>query len=403
MPFYKYKVINKNFDKEVGTMEATSERQIENILISKGYQIVSIESTFNFDSFKFILNKLGKRTTSKDLVVFFRQFSVLISSSINLSEALRILADQTTKPGFKMVLIEISNDVDSGVRLSDALARHKGIFSEFNISVIRSGETSGKLDESLTYLADEEEKSYEMMRKVRGAMIYPALVIGAMLIVGVLMMIFVVPKLTSIFNEVGGQLPLSTRILIATSDLFVNYWYILLIILIGIILAAKFFLNKPFGKKQIDYIALRLPIFGNIIKKSSIVRFCRSMSTLIVGGVTISNSLKIAKGIVGNEVFKGLINDTIIAVEEGNSISSVFIKSKEIPTMMPKMMQVGERTGKLDFVLLRVADFYSKELDAILDNLMVLLEPIVMIIMGIAVGIMAAAILLPMYNLTNQF
>ncbi|MEI6378623.1 MAG: type II secretion system F family protein [Candidatus Falkowbacteria bacterium] len=402
MPFYKYRVINKNFERESGTTEAANEHQVEATLVSKGYQVIAIEKTLSLEALKYTFRKVFNRVTSRDLVVFFRQFSVLISASINLSEALRILADQTEKPLFKNILVEISNDVDAGVRLSDALTRQKPLFNEFHISVIRSGETSGRLDEALLYLADEEEKTFEMMRKVKGAMIYPALVISAMMVVGVLMMLFVVPKLISIFNEVGGQLPLMTRILIGTSNFFVNYWYILLVLFIAVVFGLKFYLAKPIGKKQFDYLALRVPVLGKIIRLASIIRFCRSMSTLIVGGVTITNSLRIAKGIVGNEVYREIINQTIIEVEEGNSISTVFLHSKDIPVMVPRMMIVGERTGKLDFVLDKIAVFYGKELDAILDNLMVLLEPIIMIVMGIAVGLMATAIIMPMYNLTSQ-
>jgi type IV pilus assembly protein PilC len=403
MPFYKYRIINKNFEREIGTMEAVNERQVEAILLSKGYQVIGIDKTISFDALKYFLRKFFNKVTSRDLVVFFRQFSVLISASINLSEALRILAEQTEKPGFKVILIEISNDVEAGVRMSDALTRQKPVFNDFHISVIRSGETSGKLDESLIYLADEEEKSFEMMRKVKGAMIYPALVITAMFVVGVLMMIFVVPKLVSIFNEVGGQLPFMTQLLITVSGFFVSYWYIILAALIGAIVGVKLYLAKPVGKKQFDMLALKVPVMGKIIKLASIVRFARSMSTLSVGGVTISNSLRIAKGIVGNEVYRELINQTIIEVEEGNSISTVFLHTSAVPVMVPRMMIVGERTGKLDFVLDKIAVFYAKELDAILDNLMVLLEPIIMIIMGIAVGLMAMAIIMPMYNLTSQF
>ena len=403
MPFYRYRVINKNYERESGTTEAANEHQVEATLLSKGYQVIGIDKTFSFGAVKYIFRKVFNRVTSRDLVVFFRQFSVLISASVNLSEALRILSDQTEKALFKSILIEVSNDVEAGVRLSDALSRQRPLFNDFHISVVRSGETSGKLDESLLYLADEEEKSFEMMRKVKSAMIYPALVVSAMAVVGVLMMLFVVPKLVSIFKEVGGQLPLMTRILIAVSNMFVNYWYIMLIILIGVIMGLRFYLAKPIGKKQVDYISLRLPVLGKIIRLASIVRFARSMSTLIVGGVTITNSLRIAKGIVGNEIYRDLINQTIIEVEEGNSISTVFLRSKEIPVMVPRMMMVGERTGKMDFVLDKIAIFYAKELDNILDNLMVLLEPIIMIVMGVAVGLMATAIIMPMYNLTSQF
>lgn len=402
MSFYKYKVVNKDYEKEAGVMEAATLKQVENVLQGRGYQIVAIRKSWTDEIFRLYFNQLFNRVKPKDLVLFFRQFAVLISASITLIQSLRILSEQTENPLMRSILVEISNDVDTGERLSEALGKHKA-FSEFHISVIQSGEKSGKLDESLNYLADEEEKNYDIVKKLKNAMTYPALVVGSMIVVGILMMIFVIPKLVDIFDEVGGELPLMTKILIGTSDFFVHFWWLFILIVIGLVMSARFFAAKPFGRKQIDYVALHLPVFGNIIRHMNIIHFCRSMSTLIVGGVTITNSLKITRGIVTNAVYKELINRTIIEVEQGNSISTVFLNSKEVPMMVPKMMIVGEKTGKLDFVLERLNAFYAKELENTLDNLMVLLEPIIMIIMGVAVGVMAAAIILPMYSLTSQF
>lgn len=403
MPLFKYKVINRDFDKESGTIEAASDKQVESILSNKGYQIISISQSSSSDGLGSFFRGLVGRVTIKQLVVFMRQFSVLISASVPLSQSLHILSEQVEQPALRAVIMEISNNVDAGERLSEAMSKHRNVFSEFHISVVRSGETSGKLDESLIYLADEEEKNYEMVRKLKGAMTYPVIILITMAGVGVAMMIFVVPKLVTIFNEVGGELPIMTRMLIGISDLVLNYWWALLAALLGLALFIKFLTNKPFGKRYIDLALFRIPIFGNIIKKMAMVRFCRTMSTLLVGGVTISNSLKISKGIVGNSVFQDLVTETIAEVEEGNSVSTAFLRSKEIPVMMPKMMMIGEKTGKLDFVLVKIADFYAKELDAILDNLMVILEPVIMVFMGVAVLFMAMAIIMPMYNLTSQF
>jgi len=403
MPFFKYQIINKDYDKEVGTLEALDEKQVEQVLGGRGAQIISIKQVWSLEQARLAVMSIFGHVSTIDLVLFFRQFTVLIEANINLSEALKILSDQTEAYVFRHVIGEISKEVDSGDRLSESMGKHPEVFGEFHISVIRSGESSGKLDEALGYLADEEERNYEIVKKLRGAMTYPIIVMAALIIVGVLMMVLVVPKLVNIFNEVGGELPIMTRILIATSNFFVNYWWFLLIALAGLIITLRLYLKLPFGKRQFDFLVLRLPVAGSLIKKLSIVRFARSLSTLLAGGVTITNSLKIAKGIVGNTLFKDLINDTIIEVEKGNSISSVFLNSPTVPVMVPRMMVVGEKTGKLDFVLQKIADFYGSEVQNMLDNLLVLLEPIIMIFMGIAVGVMAAAIILPMYNLTTQF
>lgn len=403
MPVFKYQIVNKDYEKEIGTMEANDTRQVENILTGRGVQIISISQPFSLPEVGNWFRGAIERVTVRDLVMFFRQFSVLVSANINLSEALKILSEQTESYSLKKVVGDISKEVDSGDRLSDAMMKHKHIFSEFHTSVIRSGESSGKLDESLSYLADEEERNYDIVKKVRGAMTYPIIVMIVMLGVGVMMMLFVIPKLIAIFNEVGGELPLMTRLLIWTSNFLVSYWWIALIVLVGGIMGLRYYLRLPFGKRQFDYLVLSMPVVGDLVKKISIIRFARSLSTLLIGGVTISNSLNIAKGIVGNSLFKDIITETIIEVEKGNSISTVFLTNKQIPVMVPRMMIVGEKTGKLDFILQKIADFYSKEVNNKLDNLMVLLEPIIMIIMGVAVGIMATAIIMPMYNLTSQF
>jgi len=403
MPVFKYQIVNKDYEKEIGTIEAIDARQVENILIGRGVQIISIDQSFSLPDIGNQVRGVFERVSVRDLVMFFRQFAVLVSANINLSEALKILSEQTESYSLKKVVGDISKEVDSGDRLSDAMMKHKHIFSEFHTSVIRSGESSGKLDESLSYLADEEERNYDIVKKVRGAMTYPIIVMVVMLGVGVMMMMFVIPKLISIFNEVGGELPLMTRLLIWTSNFLVSYWWIALLALVGSIMSLRYYLKLPFGKRQFDYLILSIPVVGDLVKKISIIRFARSLSTLLIGGVTISNSLNIAKGIVGNSLFKDIITETIIEVEKGNSISTVFLSNKQIPVMVPRMMIVGEKTGKLDFILQKIADFYSKEVNNKLDNLMVLLEPIIMIIMGVAVGIMATAIIMPMYNLTSQF
>ena len=403
MAFFKFKVINKEYEKEIGTVEAVNEEQAENILTSRGYQIISITKVFSAKVLNKYFNYLFNTVSTKDLVIFFRQFSVLISSNITLTQSLRILSDQVDNPLLKTVLTEISNNVDSGDQLSDAMLKEKRIFSEFHVNVIRSGEKSGKLDESLNYLATEEERIYGIKKKVKGALMYPAIVVSAIIIVGFLMMIFVVPKLISIFAEVGGELPIMTRVLIATSNFIVSYWYVVILAVVAFIVILRLYGKQPWGKKQLDLLVLKLPIVGGIISRMSIIYFSRSMSTLLMGGITVSNSLKVSKGIIKNSIYKDLITKTIVDVEEGNSISGVFAHSEIIPPMVSQMMVIGEKTGKLDYILEKIADFYDKELQNILDNLLVLLEPIIIIIMAVIVGFMAAAIILPMYTLSSQF
>jgi type IV pilus assembly protein PilC len=296
----------------------------------------------------------------------------------------------------------LADEVDSGYRLSDALSKRPTIFSHFYVSVVKSGETSGKLEEVLEYLANEMEKDYDMNNKIKGAMIYPAFVFGGLLIVGLLMMAFVVPKLTDVLKESGGQLPMATKLLIGVSGFLSQYWWLVFIGLGGLVAGFTFFIRQRQGREIIDRLILHLPVFGRLFQRIYLVRFTRTMNTLIVGGVTIVDSLKVAAEVTGNSVYKKLIEDTVIAVEEGSTISGIFINHPQVPKMVSQMIGVGEKTGKLDIVLDRITHFYTREIDNIVANLMTLLEPIIMVFMGVAVGLMVAAIILPMYNLASQ-
>lgn len=400
MAVYKYKALNQDKETLEGLVDAPSLEVAAEVLQEKGYAVISIKEEISGEGgFQFnILNKIKPR----ELVVFSRQFAVMISANVAMVQSLKILVDQTESIKLKMVISEIADEVDSGSRLSESLEKRSKIFSSFYVSVIRAGETSGRLEESLNYLADEMEKDYDMMSKIKGAMIYPIFVLFGLTVVGVVMMIFVVPKLTAILTESGAELPFATRVLIGTSNFMTSYWWLLIIIVGGLIFGARFYFNTIRGREVIDYLLLKLPVFGKLFQRIYLVRFTRSMNTLIVGGVAITESLRIAGDIVSNQVYKKLVLQTIKEVEDGNSISSVFIASKEIPKMVSQMMSIGEKTGKLDVVLARVTDFYGREVNNIVANLMTLMEPIIMVVMGVAVGLMVAAIILPMYNLASN-
>jgi type IV pilus assembly protein PilC len=283
------------------------------------------------------------------------------------------------------------------------LGKYPKVFSNFYVSVVRAGESSGKLDEVLNYLADELEKDYDMNSKIKGAMIYPGVILTGLAIVGAVMMIFVVPKLTEVISSSGGELPVPTKILIAVSDFLQNFWWLLLAGIFGAYFGIRTFVSTPSGKYMADELLLRLPIFGHLYNLIYIVRFTRSMNTLIIGGVSLSKGLDITADVVSNEVYKKIIHETKKQVEDGNSISSVFSESKEIPVMVSQMMSIGEKTGRLDMILAKITDFYTREINNIIANLMTLMEPIVIIIIGIGVGLMVAAIILPMYQMADSF
>lgn len=397
MIIYKYKAQNAAKNSFSGLVEAPSKSIAIDILKEKGLEVLSIgEQRKGID-----IGMLISKVKAKDLVTFSRQFSVLIGASVSIVQTLKLLADQTSSPKLKAIISEVSGDVEGGTRLSDALAKHPKVFNDFFINVIRSGENSGKLDEVLNYLADEVEKDYDMTSKIKGAMIYPAFVFSAMLGVGVVMIVYVVPKLTAMIMESGTELPVATKILIWLSDVLGVYWPHLLVLAIGGVIGIKFLKKFPLFKVITDTALLRLPIFGKLFRQIYVVRFARSLQTLLIGGVNLSKGLKISADIVSNAVFKDIIMKTKKEVEDGNSMSIIFAQNPIVPSMVAQMISIGEKTGRLDTILGSIAKFYGREVDNTIDNLMSLMEPMIMVMMGIGVAAMVMAIMMPMYNMAS--
>ncbi len=383
-----------------GMVDAASHAAAVEILTDKGLTPITVEEK-KVSRLQFLFGNQISRIKIKDIVVLSRQLSVMASATVPIVQALRILEKQTANPKLKVIISEIADEVEGGAKFSSTLAKYPDVFSDFYINMVASGETSGKLDEVLNYLADEQEKNYDMISKIRGAMIYPAFILGGLLLVGAVMMIFVVPKLTSILVESGVALPLSTRILIGFSNFLRNFWWLFLIMLVGGGIGFRYGVKTPKGRHLWHLIQLKIPVVGTIYQNIYLVRFTRSMYTLIVGGVPLTRSLAIVSDVVGNAVFKQIIDETIKEVEDGNSIATVFSQTKVIPSMVSQMMIVGEKTGRLEEVFKRLSDFYTREANNLVANLVTLLEPMVMLVMGVSVGFMVSAILLPMYRLSS--
>jgi type II secretory pathway component PulF len=338
----------------------------------------------------------------KDLVIFSRQLAVMVSAGVPLVRALEVLINQTTNRSLRRIISEISANVRGGVRLSSALASYSDVFDNFYVNMVRTGETSGKLDEVLNYLADEQEKNYDLVSKIKGAMIYPLFILCAVAAVVFIMMTFVVPKLTSVLTESGVPLPLPTKIMITVAGFFSHFWIYIIIVVISTIIFLRFWTKKTRpGKYTFHWITLHAPVLGGLFQKIYIVRFTRSLSTLLVGGVPLNLALKIVANVVDNVIYKDLISQTVRAVEDGYSISTVFLRSKEMPQMLSQIMVVGEQTGQLDAVLDRMANFYAREIENMLGRLTTLLEPVIVVLLGVVVAGIVAAIIMPMYNLAS--
>jgi type IV pilus assembly protein PilC len=400
MALYKYTAKDANGKRVNDFVSAFSESMAKQELRNKGYEVKTLKGP---ESLEMKAMSIINPISSKDLVIFSRQFAIMISANLPVVKALEIIVQQTENIKFKMVLSDVTFEVDAGSRLSEALAERPHVFSQFYINVVRSGETSGKLDEVLNYLADEKEKDYNIVSKIRGAMIYPLFVLGGLISVGGIMMVWVVPELTAILERSGAELPLSTRIVIAISDFLAQFWWLLIIGIIGLFFGLRWFIKKNDSSKLVfDYFKLKLPVFGNLFRNIYIVRFTRSMHTLIVSGITITKSLSIVSEVVGNNVYKNILENALKEVEEGGSFSTALLGSNQVPLMVPQMISVGEKTGRLDVVLDKITQFYEGEINKTVNNLVSLMEPIIIVVLGVGVGVMIASILLPMYDLATQ-
>jgi len=401
MPIYRYKAETSGGKIKTGRVVGFSEADATAKIRKQDLNPLELTDVTGALYTRFLMLIAPIRT--KDLVIFTRQFSVMIGANMPVVESLMVLVDQTRNVTLQNLLSEIAFEVDSGAFLSDAFGKRKKVFSDFFVNIIRSGETSGKLEEVLNYLADEMEKNYDMVAKIRGAMIYPIFVIAGLGAAAVVLMVYVIPNLTSVLTETGMQLPLSTRIVIGTSNFLKNYILLVIIMIIAVVFLGRLYLRTYAGKRQLDILKIRMPIFGRLFQYIYLMRFSRSLSTLLKGGVTITRSLEIVADVVGNTIYKEMILDTLQSINDGNPFSTVMENSRDVPKMVPEMITVGEKTGKLDAVLDRITAFYSREASNMLDNLTKLMEPIIMVIMGVGVAIMVAAVLLPMYNLAGQF
>lgn len=400
MADYSYKARSQEGELMSGVVVAPTENVAYGILRDKNLFIVDLKEQKKMKLFANGLS-FGKPVKTKEVVIFARQLSVMITSNVPIVRALKVLVKQTENNKFKTIISDVADEVDGGAKLSQSLGRYPKVFSNFFIQMVRSAETTGRLDEILEYLADQSEKDYDMVAKARGALIYPAFILSALVVVAFLMMIFVLPQIMSIFAGTNIPLPITTRIFMGASNFTIKYWWLFIVVAIGLVVGYRIVSQTEKGQERIDLLKLRLPLVGPIFGRTYISRFSRSLSTLLASGVTLTQSLDIVSDVVGNKIYYNLIQETIKQVEAGASITSIFVKSKDVPLILSQMMSVGEQSGQLDKILSKVADFYTRELENSLKNLTTLIEPIIMVIMGVAVGLLVSAIILPIYNMSN--
>ena len=398
---FAYKIKTQNGEILEGKIGAPDENTAVEILQGKGYLILSIQQ-LESDIFSIDLNKYFQRPTNKDIVIFTRQLSTLIDADMPLAEGLGTLASQFEKPTFRKVIAEISEAVEGGSSLSIAMAAYPKLFSSFYIKLVQSGEVSGKLHEALLYLDNYLERSQEISSKIKGALAYPAFVVFALIVVTCIMVLYVLPQLLGIFKDVGlDSLPLTTRMLIWVTTFVNNYIYYLFAFIFGSLFFGWRYIKTPKGKAVFDNIKINMPVLGMVVRNLYLARISESLSTLIKSGIPILDTIHITSDLVGNVNYQRVLLDAEESVRGGGSISDVFNRYKEIPPLMSSMVAIGEKTGKLDFMLEHISKFYKSESDNTIENIATLIEPILVLVLGIAVAALVSAILLPIYNLVN--
>lgn len=400
MPTFSYKASNSKGEIQEGVVEASNKTLAENTLHEQGLTVISLEPREKPPLLGISLDFLN-RITAKDKLMFFRQFATMIEATLPVLQALKILSDQTKKVKLKDMIDHIIQEVEGGSSLSAALAQYPHIFSEFYIGMIRAGETSGNLDQTLLYLADQTEKDYDLMSKVKGAMVYPAFIVVGMVAVGILMMIFVIPQLTSVLEEGGQTLPFTTRILVGTSKALKGYWWAFLGGFLGLVVGGRIFLRYPSGQRIVDFLKIKIPVVSMLFSRIYLVRFTRNLSTLLAGGVPIGEALKIVSGVMDNWIYSDACLRVRQGIESGESLARIFKRETIFPPIVSQMARVGERTGRLVDVLKKLSEFYDREVNEAVKSLVSLIEPAIMVILGLGVAVMVSAILLPIYGMAN--
>lgn len=403
MPVYSYVARDNKGTKHKGTITADSKQQAIQQLQLKGlYPDKLVEEERKI--FGFSMGGIAStRVKPADLLVFTRQLSTIISAGLPLLQGLEILAEQTENPNFAKVIYSVAEYVEAGDTFSDALKRYPKAFPELYVSLVRAGEASGNLDGVLLQLADYLEAAEDLKRRIRSAMTYPIVAFSMIILIATGLVIFVVPQFAEIFASFGRELPAPTQFLINLSNLLrtLYAWAIILGSIIGIVAFLRIYGSTPIGRYNLDQIKLRLPIFGDLIRKVSISRFTRTLSTLIKSGVPILEALEIVEKTAGNEVFAKAIRNSSDGVRSGNPLSEPLAQSGAFPPMVTRMIAVGEKTGELENMLKKISDFYDSEVKAKVEALTSLIEPILIGIMGLVVGSIIIALFLPIFQLST--
>lgn len=394
---YLYKARDKSGEMKTGTIEANSKEAAASLLQKYNIFATHLEEQENSGSLFKI--KIERKISRKDLSIFFRQLSTMLGSQVPVVQSLSGLAAQTRKSNFRKVITEISNSVQDGVSLSDAFAAHPKVFSNFYVNLIKSGEASGNVAGTLEYISEHAERENDIVSQLRQAMVYPIFVLSVMFIVIGIIIVEIVPKIAELIKETNKEPSSFTKITLGFYEFLGSYWWAIAISIFLLVILAVYYFNTKEGKKNYGKISLSTPFLGGFLKKIFLSRFCGNISTLLSAGISINKALKIAGDAVNNITYKSIIYSIEKEVSEGEKMSSAMVKYPDyFPLFVIQMIKVGEETGKLDQTLKEIVVFYQKEIKRAIDLFASLLEPIMIIFLGVIVAIMAVSVLSPLYG-----
>lgn len=402
MPIYNYTAKNIEGEKKEGEIKAKDEHSLAKVLREEGYILTSIKKEQKTKIGDISLSRLNPfaKVSLIEKVLFTRHLGVMVKAGVSLPKALNILVLQTKNEKFSKIISEVGKDVNQGISLSDSLSKYPEVFNKLFVNMIKVGETSGNLEEVLFLLAKQLKKDHELISKVKGAMVYPSVIICAMIGIGIMMMVFVIPNLVSVFDAFQTELPFTTKMLIWVSSFFSENIFLVIGSIAVLAIVFKTISKQNSGNKFFDSLVLRLPAVGALVMKINVARFARTLGSLLAGGVTIIQSLNIISETLTNIHYSQSLKNVSKKISEGVELNKALGEYEKLyPVLVSQMIAVGEETGTLSNILIELAEFYESEVDATLNNLSAIIEPVLMLIIGAAVGFFAISIIQPMYSI----
>lgn len=400
---FNYTAIDAQNTQRKGTVDALTADAAISAVQKRGYTVVSMEEIKAKGSLFNLEFHLFEGVSNKEIVILSRQIATLFQAHVSPLRIFRLLSAEIENKFLQNILTEIVEELQGGSSIARALASHPKVFSSFYVNLVRAGEESGSLEKSFNYLADYLDRSYEITSKAKNALIYPAFVISVFFIVMGLMLTMVIPKVAKILTDAGGELPIYTRIVIGLSDFMVNYIGIILILgSVGIIMLVRF-IKTPVGRRAYDEMMISIPYMGDLQRKLVLTRMCDNMSTMLSSGISLIQALEVTSDVVGNTIYKEIIDSAIFDVKAGRSFADAISEYPEIPGVLAQMIKVGEETGSTPEIMGTLATFYRREVNNAIDTLIGLIEPVMIVLLGLGVGVLLASVLMPIYGLTQNF